>query len=55
MKIYNLSVVNIVPDIYKESINSIAEIYGCGSNNVGVKLKDSNDQIFLGLSFLVES
>ena len=36
---FNLSVVNIVHDNYRDAINEIAEIYGCGSNNLSVKLQ----------------
>ena len=36
---FNLSVVNIVPDAHKDAINQIAELYGCGSNNLSVKLQ----------------
>ena len=36
---YNLSVVNIVPDARKDAINQIAELYGCGPNNMSVKLQ----------------
>ena len=36
---FNLSVVNIIPDAHKEAINQIAEIYGCGPNNLSVKLQ----------------
>lgn len=36
---YSLSVVNIVPDAHKDAINQIAELYGCGSNNLSVKLQ----------------
>ena len=35
---FNLSVVNIVPDAHKDAINQIAALYGCGSNNLSVKL-----------------
>lgn len=45
---FNLSVVNIVPDTHKDAINQIAEIYGCGSNNLSVKLIDSNGAIYWG-------
>ncbi len=45
---FNLSVVNIVPDAHKDSINQIAELYGCGENNLSVKLIDSNGAIFWG-------
>ena len=44
---YNLSVVNIVPDTHKEAINKIAEIYGCGSNNLSVELQ-GEDGIYWG-------
>ena len=36
---FNLSVVNIIPDAHKDAINQIAELYGCGSNNLSVKLQ----------------
>ena len=39
---FNLSVVNIVPDIHKDAVNQIAELYGCGPNNLSVKLQDAN-------------
>ena len=35
---FNLSVINIVPDAHKEAVNAIAELYGCGENNLGVRL-----------------
>ena len=44
---FNLSVVNIVPDAHKDAINQIAEIYGCGSNNLSVKLQGA-DGIYWG-------
>ena len=44
---YCLSVVNIVPDANKDSINQIAELYGCGSNNLSVKLQ-GDDGIYWG-------
>ena len=44
---FNLSVVNIVPDAHKEAINQIAELYGCGSNNLSVKLQ-GEDVIYWG-------
>ena len=43
---FNLSVVNIVPDVYKDAINQIAEAYGCGPNNLSVKLQDAEGNIF---------
>ncbi len=36
---FNLSVVNIIPDAYKDAINQIAEIFDCGENNLSVKLQ----------------
>ena len=45
---FNLSVVNIIPDAHKDAINQIAEAYGCGSNNLSVKLIDSNGVIYWG-------
>lgn len=44
----NLSVVNIVPDAHRDSINQIAELYGCGENNLSVKLIDSTGAIYWG-------
>ena len=44
---YNLSVVNIVPDAHHDSINQIAELYGCGPNNMSVKLQGA-DSIYWG-------
>lgn len=45
---FNLSVVNIVPDAHRDSINQIAEIYDCGENNLSVKLIDSNGAVYWG-------
>lgn len=45
---FNLSVVNIIPDTHKDAINQIAELYGCGENNLSVKLIDSNGAIYWG-------
>lgn len=45
---FNLSVVNITPDTHKDAINEIAELYGCGENNLSVKLIDSNGAIYWG-------
>ena len=44
---FNLSVVNIIPDAHKDAINQIAELYGCGSNNLSVKLQ-GDDGIYWG-------
>lgn len=45
---FNLSVVNLVPDAHKEAVNQIAELYDCGENNLSVKLLDSNGEIYWG-------
>ena len=45
---FNLSVVNIIPDAHKDTINQIAELYDCGENNLSVKLIDSNGAIYWG-------
>lgn len=45
---FNLSVVNIIPDAHKDVVNQIAELYGCGTNNLSVKLKDAEGNIFWG-------
>lgn len=45
---FNLSVVNISPDAHKDAINQIAELYGCGENNLSVKLIDSNGAVYWG-------
>lgn len=45
---FNLSVVNIVPNTHKDAINQIAELYGCGPNNLSVKLKNSAGKVFWG-------
>lgn len=36
---FNLSVVNIIPDTHLVAVNQIAELYGCGPNNISVKLQ----------------
>ena len=45
---YSLSVVNIIPDAHKDAVNQIAALYGCGENNLSVKLIDSNGAIYWG-------
>lgn len=45
---FNLSVVNIIPDAHKDAINQIAELCGCGSSNLSVKLIDSNGAVYWG-------
>ncbi|WP_436913586.1 hypothetical protein [Acinetobacter schindleri] len=44
---FNLSVVNIIPDTHKDALNQIAELYGCGPNNLSVKLQGA-DGIYWG-------
>ena len=45
---FNLSVVNIVPDAHKDAINKIAALYDCGENNLSVKLQDADGNILWG-------
>ena len=45
---FNLSVVNIVPDEHREAVNQVAALYGCSENNLSVKLIDSNGTIYWG-------
>ena len=45
---FNLSVVNIIPDAHLVAVNTIAALYGCGENNISVKLIDSNGSIYWG-------
>lgn len=45
---FNLSVVNIVSDQYRDDINTVAEIFGCGKDNLSVKLKNSEGAIYWG-------
>ena len=44
---FNLSVVNIIHDAHRDAINQIAKLYGCGSNNLSVKLQGA-DGIYWG-------
>lgn len=44
---FNLSVVNIIPDTHLVAVNQIAELYGCGENNLSVKLQ-GEDGIYWG-------
>ena len=44
---FNLSVVNIIPDEHREAVNQVATLYGCGENNLSVKLQ-SPDGIYWG-------
>ena len=44
---FNLSVVNIVPDAHLVAVNQIAALCGCGTNNLSVKLQ-GEDGIYWG-------
>ena len=48
MATFNLSVVNIIPDVHRDAINQIAELYNCGSNNMSVQLQDGEGNIYWG-------
>ena len=45
---FNLSVVNIIADEYREAVNQIAALYGCGENNLGVRLLNADGLIYWG-------
>lgn len=45
---FNLSVVNIVPNSHKDAVNQVAALYGCGENNLSVKLVDSSGAAYCG-------
>ena len=45
---FNLSVVNIIPDAHLASVNQIAELYGCGPSNISVKLQDVVGVVYWG-------
>ena len=45
---FNLSVVNIIPDAHKDDINQVAALYGCGENNLGVRLISADGSIYWG-------
>lgn len=45
---YNLSVVNIVPDAHKENVNKVAEIFGCSPNNLSVALQTADGSLYWG-------
>lgn len=48
MELYNLSVVNIIPDAYLATIDQVSEFYGVGTGNLTVKLKDASGAIYWG-------
>lgn len=45
---FNLSIVNIIADKYKDTINAIAAYYGTGDNALSVKLVDKDNNVFWG-------
>ena len=45
---FNLSVVNIISDEHKEAVNQVAALYGCGENNLGVRLISADGSIYWG-------
>lgn len=45
---FNLSVVNIIQDEHKEAVNQVAALYGCGENNLGVRLISADGSIYWG-------
>lgn len=45
---FNLSVVNIIPDEHREAVNQVAALYGCGENNLGVRLLNADGLIYWG-------
>ena len=47
-KVFNLSVVNVIPDAYREAANQVAALYGCGENNISIKLVDSKGDTYCG-------
>lgn len=45
---FNLSVVNIISDEHKEAVNQIAALYGCGENNLSVRLLNADGLTYWG-------
>ena len=45
---FSLSVVNIISDGHREAVNQIAALYGCGENNLGVRLLNADGLIYWG-------
>lgn len=45
---HNISVVNLIPDQYKEKINTLAEVLHTGPNSMSVKLTDISGGIWWG-------
>lgn len=45
---FNLSVVNIISDVHREAVNQVAALYGCGENNLGVRLLSADGSTYWG-------
>ncbi len=45
---YSLSIVNIIADKYKDTINAIAAYYGTGDDALSVKLVNKDGNVFWG-------
>ena len=45
---FNLSVISVIDDANLQNVNDFAELCGCGSNNISVKLQNSSGAIFWG-------
>lgn len=45
---YNLSIVNIISDTHKDTINAIAKYYNTGDDALSVKLVDKGGNVFWG-------
>lgn len=43
-----LSIVNIIPEEYKDVVNELAYILGMGENNLAIKLQDQDGKIYYG-------
>lgn len=41
-----LSIVNIIPEEYKDVVNELAYILGMGENNLSIKLQDQDGKIY---------
>jgi hypothetical protein len=48
MSTFDLSVVNISKDIYKDKVNAVATSVGCGLDSLSVKLQDADGNIYWG-------
>ena len=48
MNTFDLSVVNISKDVYKDKVNAIAASVGCGLDSLSVKLQDASGNVYWG-------